>query len=82
MASGLRASQSKYRSLFENLRDAVLICDAAGRIVECRDSDTRLLGIDPAAAIGSKAPEVWPAWRDAGWDWEQMLREVAAGPRL
>ncbi|MCP4245664.1 MAG: HAMP domain-containing protein [bacterium] len=78
MASSLRVSQTKYKSLFENLRDAVIICDSAGIVVECHDSDTKLLGVSPEASLGRHLLEVWPAWASAGSDWGLLVARVAA----
>jgi HAMP domain-containing protein len=40
----LRCSEAKYRCLFANLRDALVICDPAGRVIEYHDGDLPLLG--------------------------------------
>ncbi|MCH7813314.1 MAG: HAMP domain-containing protein, partial [Planctomycetes bacterium] len=79
MASSLQTSQTKYRSLFENLRDAVIICDSGGAVVECRDSDTGLLGLAPEAAIGRRLVDIWPQWQSPTWDWGLVIARVAAG---
>ena len=79
MASSLSESQSKYQSLFENLRDAVIICDNAGVVVECQDGDTKLLGITAERAIGRRLPYIWPDWTSPAWDWNLLAARVAAG---
>jgi len=78
MASSLSISQTKYRSLFENLRDAVMICDPSGRIIECRDSDTRLLSVGPTEIVGKQLGDVRSRWNVAEWDWDQNLARVTA----
>ncbi len=83
MASSLRASEIKYRLLFENLRDAVIICNPNGTVVECHDSDTKLLGIDPEDAIGHHLLDAWPLWRVSTWDWQLLVdRVVGEGARV
>ncbi|MCP4247751.1 MAG: HAMP domain-containing protein [bacterium] len=82
MASSLQTSQTKYRSLFENLRDAVIICDSGGAVVECRDSDTGLLALAPEAAIGRRLVDNWPQWQSPTWDWGLVIARVAAGGEL
>ncbi len=78
MASSLSISQTKYRALFENLRDAVMICDAAGQIVEYRDSDTRLLSVGSADIVGKHLGDVRSRCNIAEWDWDHNLTRVTA----
>jgi len=42
----LKESEEKYRSLFENLKDVVLIANIDGRIVECNQAALDLFGYD------------------------------------
>ncbi|MFQ5495389.1 MAG: ATP-binding protein, partial [Phycisphaerae bacterium] len=81
MASSLGATQRKYRSLFENLRDAVIILDPDGHVVECRDSDTRVLGIAPERTLGRRLLDIWPEWSSAAVDWNDVVSRVARGGR-
>lgn len=82
MAHSLAASESKYRSLFANLRDAVVLCDEQLRITECHDSDTQLLGIS-GAAVGKPLLDIWPEWRAARLDWPAAVQDVTTrGRRL
>ena len=74
----LQVSEAKYRSLFENLRDAVVICDAAGRVVECHDGDTELLGGVTCGRPGRPLLEIWPHWRTDRLDWLALIRRVLA----
>ena len=39
----LQVSETKYRSLFRDLRDAAIICDEHGQVIECHDGETNLL---------------------------------------
>lgn len=83
MASALRTSQTKYRSLFENLRDALIIVDQEGRVVECRDADPVVLGGRPDAANGRLLLDCWPQWASGPYDWEKLIHRVAVeGERI
>ena len=74
--SDLRASEAKYRSLFNNLRDATLICDAQGRIIECQDGETGLLGHYAREKPGRSLLELWPTETTAGLDWPALIGRV------
>lgn len=83
MARSLAASESKYRSLFANLRDAVVLCDEQLRVTECHDGDTQLLGVSAAAAVGKPLLDIWPEWRAARVDWAAAVQDVTSrGRRL
>ncbi len=83
MAFSLAESETKYRALFENLRDAVIICDSDGAVVECQDGDTEILGVDPAEAIGRRLGDIWPEWLSDRWDWKLAVSRVTgAGERV
>jgi signal transduction histidine kinase len=72
----LRASETKYRSLFRNLRDAVVICEADAHIVECHDSDTHTLGVETEGVAGRHVLDVWPEWSAATGDFSSVLASV------
>ncbi|GMU36517.1 MAG: ATP-binding protein [Phycisphaerae bacterium] len=72
----LQASERKYRALFENLRDALVLCDADGRVVECHDSDTLLLSAEAATARGRALTEAFPAWASGDLNAERLVRDV------
>ncbi|MCC7292061.1 MAG: HAMP domain-containing protein [Phycisphaerales bacterium] len=78
----LQASERKSRALFENLRDALVICDIDGVVVECRDSEPPVLS---AAAGGDAARrsirDVLPGASTGAFDWTHLVREVAGGGR-
>jgi signal transduction histidine kinase/HAMP domain-containing protein len=80
--AGLEVSESKHRSLFRNLRDAVVICDVDGKVLEYHDGDSRLLGVEGHEHIGRPLLEVWPEWRSVTTDWPATLRAAADGKRL
>ncbi len=48
----------------------------AGVVVECRDSETLILGIAPQAAVGRSLLENWPEWRTANWDWDLFIARL------
>ncbi len=77
MAQAISLSERKQRTLFSNLRDAVVICDARGRVLECHDGDTKILGMDEAQNTGRPVLEVWPEWRPAARDWSEVIRTAA-----
>lgn len=77
----LRRSEAKYRSLFENLRDAVVICDADGNLVECHDGDARLLARETGEHVGCHLLDVWPHWRSGRTDWVSLIDYVMTSGR-
>lgn len=79
MASSLCVSQTKYRSLFENQRDAIIIVDGDGVVCECRDADTPVIATDPRTVIGRRLLDGWSEWRRGNYDWEELTRRVAIG---
>lgn len=79
MAAALRQSQRKYQSLFENLRDAVVICDRSGEIQECNNGDARLLVSGDEGCSGRNVADIWPQWRFHGQDWDELIERVITG---
>ncbi len=71
--SDLRSSEAKYRSLFRNLRDAVVIVDIDTHIVEFHEGDGRSLGIEGSEHIGRRLLDVWPEWAAATPDWPGVI---------
>ncbi len=69
----LVASEAKNRLLFQNLRDAVVLVDDCGAVVEFHDNDTHLLGVEGLEHLGRPLLDVWPLWREAGCDWTAVL---------
>jgi PAS domain S-box-containing protein len=73
----LTDSETKHRSLFENLRDAVVIADVDGHVVEYHDSDSGLLHLGDGDPVGRHILEVWPEWLDAvSGDWSSLIHGV------
>jgi len=48
----LRASEERYRALFENAAAPVVMCDRDGRIIEANEADSRFLGYPRDELIG------------------------------
>ena len=70
----LRQSEAKYRALFENQRDAVIICTAQGEIRECCDGETKLLHVlDRGDYEATKCAGVFKWLAVLGVDWRHML---------
>jgi PAS domain S-box-containing protein len=77
----LRVSEEKYRSLFDHLRDATIICDAHGRVLECQDGETGLPGRIAGNFIGRSLLELRPA--SAAFDWSSLIgRVLTRGERV
>jgi PAS domain S-box-containing protein len=54
----LRESQQRYRSLFDGSRDAIIISDAKGRILDVNDAATLLTGYSKAELIHKLVPDL------------------------
>jgi hypothetical protein len=81
MAQAISVSDRKQRTLFSNLHDALVICDASGMVVEYHDGDTGVLGVDERRHAGRRLLEVWPEWRHAAGDWSEIIRGAAEDGR-
>ncbi len=78
----LQASERKSRALFENLRDALVICDIDGVVLECRDSAPPVLSATAKRDAARRSiRDVLPGAAAGGFDWLQLVREVAVGGR-
>ncbi len=83
MAGALAATDRKHRTMFANLRDAVVICDREATVLEYHDGDTEILGVEEHDHVGRPLLDVWPEWRGAVKDWQQVIRSaVDDGRRL
>ena len=49
----LRASEEKYRTLFEHSPESIILVDLEGRIIECNDVTTKLTGYSKKELIGN-----------------------------
>ncbi|RJP32067.1 MAG: HAMP domain-containing protein [Phycisphaerales bacterium] len=78
----LHVSEAKYRALFQNLRDAVILCDGEGAIVECHDGDTSILGVAATRAVGRRLTDVFPEWSEGAVDWPKLIADARASDRL
>lgn len=70
-AEGLRASEARYRSLFENATEGIFQADAEGRMLSMNRAFVRMLGLPPQGAVGQPLRELM------GID-EGEMRRVAA----
>ncbi len=74
----LIASERKYRALFENLRDAVIVCTARGKVIEYHGGKEHLLGENEAAFQGMDILQAWPHWNEVQLDWRKLIDRVAS----
>lgn len=72
----LHSSEAKYRALFKNLRDAVVICDINGKVVECHEGDTNILGVQGHEYVGRRFLDNWPQWQTKRFDWRTVMDKV------
>ena len=70
-AQGLRASEARYRSLFENATEGIFQADAHGRVLSMNRALTQMLGLGTQSPVGRRLREV------AGLDRDEMLRVAA-----
>jgi PAS domain S-box-containing protein len=57
----LQASESRYRSLIQNMLGGLLVCNDKGRIVLANPSSERLFGYDPGELVGKSVEVLVPA---------------------
>ncbi|MFG6467497.1 ATP-binding protein [Roseateles sp. BYS87W] len=69
-AEGLRASEARYRSLFENATEGIFQTDGQGRVLTMNRALSQMLGVSGTAAVGRRVRDV------AGID-RRELRRVA-----
>lgn len=81
MAGALQRSQRKYRSLFENLRDTVVICDPGGVIREAHGGDAALLPKPAEQIVGSRIESVWPEAVLGELTWDSLFERVRRSDR-
>ncbi|WOF16688.1 PAS domain S-box protein [Methanoplanus sp. FWC-SCC4] len=60
MEKALRRNEKKYRSLFENSNDAVIIHDFNGRIIDINDSLVKILGYKKDELLNIELSAVYP----------------------
>ena len=70
-SQGLRASEARYRSLFENATEGIFQADAQGRVLSMNRAFTQMLGLGTASPVGRRLREV------TGLSREEMLRVAA-----
>ncbi len=70
-SEGLRASEARYRSLFENATEGIFQADAQGRVLGMNRAFTQMLGLGSQSPVGRRLREV------TGLSREEMLRVAA-----
>ncbi|HEY0953128.1 MAG TPA: ATP-binding protein [Roseateles sp.] len=71
-AEGLRASEARYRSLFENATEGIFQADADGRVLSMNRALTQMLGLGSQSPVGRRLRAVSGIARD------EMLRVAQA----
>ena len=62
----LRESEQKFRSLFDQLPDAILVCDERGRVLDANPTARQLSGVCRGALIGTPVNDLFaPSDREA-----------------
>ena len=57
-SEGLRASEARYRSLFENATEGIFQADADGRVLSMNRAFTQMLGLGTQSPVGRRLREV------------------------
>ncbi|NCT84239.1 MAG: PAS domain S-box protein [Comamonadaceae bacterium] len=70
-SAGLRASEARYRSLFENATEGIFQADAEGHVLGMNRALTQMLGLGPQSPVGRRLHEL------CGLDREEMRRVAA-----
>lgn len=70
-SQGLRASEARYRSLFENATEGIFQADAHGRVLSMNRAFTQMLGLGAQSPVGRRLREV------SGIDRDEMQRVAA-----
>ena len=71
----LEASEAKYRSLFEDARDAIMLLDGDG-FIDCNEMALELFGVDSVEAFTERTPwELSPETQPDGADSKTAARE-------
>ncbi|MBW8844108.1 MAG: PAS domain S-box protein [Burkholderiales bacterium] len=70
-SQGLRASEARYRSLFENATEGIFQADARGLVLSMNRAFTQMLGLGSISPVGRRLREVTGVAR------EEMLRVAA-----
>jgi PAS domain S-box-containing protein len=63
-SQGLRASEARYRSLFENATEGIFQADADGRVLSMNRAFTQMLGLGTLSPVGRRLSEVTGIARD------------------
>ena len=74
-SDGLRQSEQRYRSLFENATEGIFQADAQGRVLSMNRAFTQMLGLGRQSAVGRRLAEVSGVGRDEMLRVSEVLRE-------
>ena len=75
--AAVRASEQKYRSLFESTTDAILIGAADGTYVDANEAAAHMLGVPLERLIGSHYSDfIHPDWKEAGEEVRRSIQET------
>jgi PAS domain S-box-containing protein len=75
--AAVRASEQKYRSLFESTTDVILIGAADGTYVDANEAAARMLGVPLERLIGSHYSDfIHPDWKEIGEEVRRSIQET------
>lgn len=60
LLSQLQASDQRYRLLFDNVQDALLLCDDSGKLLQLNRSAEQLLGRSASELVGTRLARLMP----------------------
>ena len=75
MEAALRESEKKYRTLFEASKDAILIYDNMGRILDVNRSGVELFGYTKEELLSLDPVKLYCNPEDGKWLWQKLLDE-------
>ncbi len=73
----LRESEERYRNLFEDTKDAVMIWTAAGNILGVNQATLEIFGYNMEEMIGSEISELYKNYQDIAAFYQKLNRELA-----
>jgi PAS domain S-box-containing protein len=75
----LRRSEERFRSLFENAGDALILLGSDLSIIELHDTPGHALGLAAEQAVGRAFAEVFHSWREVGSELARSAPHLLAG---
>ena len=76
-SSSATAAEARYRALFENARDAILVADGDGRYIDANHAVTELLGYERAELLSMRVADVVAQQRE--WTEDEFRRFLDEG---